>query len=137
MPFITKDTVEQATLGWLRELGYTSAYGPDFEPESARPARQSLDEAILLGRLRAALTRINTHIPSAASLDRQKDFAQARLSARLVGKGDGYCAGAGGVVGGGLGLRGISWNGRPATISSSRRSTPVTTREARIQKYTM
>ncbi len=65
MPKFTEDTVEQATLDWLRELGYTVAHGPDIEPESAHPARQSFDEAILLGRLRAALGRINTHIPPA------------------------------------------------------------------------
>ncbi len=55
MAKLIEDTVEQATLDWLRELGYTVAHGPDIEPESANPARQSFDEAILLGRLRAAL----------------------------------------------------------------------------------
>ena len=48
MPFITEDDVEQAALDWLRSLGYTVAYGPDIEPESANPARQSFDDAILL-----------------------------------------------------------------------------------------
>jgi type I restriction enzyme R subunit len=63
---ITESTVEQAALDWLHDLGYTVAHGPDVEPESANPARQSFDDIFLLARLRAALARINTHVPNAA-----------------------------------------------------------------------
>ena len=61
-----ESTVELAALDWLAELGYATAYGPDLEPEGTAQERASFDDVVLLGRLRAALGRINTHIPPAA-----------------------------------------------------------------------
>jgi len=61
-----EDTVEYAALGWLHELGYATAYGPNLEPEGPAQERESFDDVVLLGRLRRALTAINPHIPPAA-----------------------------------------------------------------------
>ncbi len=61
-----ESTVEQAALDWLRELGYRYAYGPDISPGGSAPERDSFVEVLLLGRLRAALGRINPRLPPAA-----------------------------------------------------------------------
>lgn len=63
MSQFTEDVVEQAALEWLRSLGYTTLYGGDIAPGEPSAERVSYDEVILLGRLRAALDRINIHIP--------------------------------------------------------------------------
>jgi len=57
--------IEQITLELLRdENGYAVAYGPDLL-EGASPER-TFTEAILKARLRAAIERLNPHIPAAA-----------------------------------------------------------------------
>ena len=65
MTGFSEDTVEQAALECLREVGYEVRYGPDVEPEAPGALREHFDEVVLTGRLRAALARINTHIPPA------------------------------------------------------------------------
>ena len=63
---ITEDTVEDAAMAWLEELRYETAFGPDISPGGARPERGSFGEVVLVGRLRAALRRINPHLPEEA-----------------------------------------------------------------------
>ena len=55
----TEDTVEQATLEWLTELGYTILYGPDIAPESTAPERENFQQVVLEERLRSAIERLN------------------------------------------------------------------------------
>lgn len=62
----TENIVELAALDWLRELGYTVVFGGNIAPGESAAERSSYDEVLLVGRLRAALERINTHIPHAA-----------------------------------------------------------------------
>ena len=69
MPKFSESTIELAALDWLREIGYTIASGPDLEPEGAAPERAAFDDVVLLGRLRAALARINPAVPAAARED--------------------------------------------------------------------
>lgn len=52
-------TLENSALGWLRELGYQTDFGPDLSPGGERPERESFAQVVLEGRLRAALRRIN------------------------------------------------------------------------------
>ncbi len=66
MPKFAESTIEEAALAWLRELGYATAYGPDLEPDGAAPERATFDDVVLQGRLRAALRRINPHVPAGA-----------------------------------------------------------------------
>jgi len=65
---LDESTVERAALQWLRELGYGYAHGPDISPGGSAPERASFTEVVLVGRLRAALERLNPHL-SAAALD--------------------------------------------------------------------
>lgn len=60
----TEDTVEQACLAWLRELGYEIIHGPEIAPGEPNQMRASYSDVILDEKLRAALVRINPHIPA-------------------------------------------------------------------------
>jgi type I restriction enzyme, R subunit len=66
MSIITEDHVEQACLSWLEELGYTVLYGPDIAPEGTAPERAAYDVVLLMGRLRAAVERLNPELPADA-----------------------------------------------------------------------
>ena len=69
MRFAESD-VEDAALSWFEDLGYTALYGPTLLPdESSSPERANESEIILIGRLRAALAKINPRVPSEALED--------------------------------------------------------------------
>jgi type I restriction enzyme R subunit len=59
MNSITEDTVEQAALGWLKELGYAYCHGTDIAPDGQSPERASNADVVLEARLREALQRLN------------------------------------------------------------------------------
>ena len=61
-----ENIVELAALDWLSELGYSVVFGGEIAPGEAAAERANYGEVLLLGRLRAALDRINAHIPPAA-----------------------------------------------------------------------
>src|SRR6266702_1058012 len=63
---ITESVVEEATLTWLKELGYTALNGPNIAPGEPSAERASYSDVVLAGRLRSALARINPDIPSDA-----------------------------------------------------------------------
>ncbi|KXV79767.1 DEAD/DEAH box helicase, partial [Acetobacter malorum] len=50
----------------LRECGYTIVWGPDIAPGGKKPERASLSDVILEKRLRAAIDRLNDHLPQAS-----------------------------------------------------------------------
>ncbi|MEO8600222.1 MAG: type I restriction endonuclease, partial [bacterium] len=66
---MTEDQLEQETLSWLADTGYTSVYGPDIAPDSATPERTSYQQVLLVGRLRDAINRLNPLIPLVARED--------------------------------------------------------------------
>lgn len=35
---MTEDQLEQETLGWLQDVGYTHRYGPDIAHDGSKPA---------------------------------------------------------------------------------------------------
>lgn len=51
--------VEEATLAWLSELGYSTANGLDIGPDGGKPERASYGDVLLVERLRAAIARLN------------------------------------------------------------------------------
>jgi len=69
MTSITEDTVEQAALGWLRELGYAYCTGPDIAPDGPSAERASNSDVVLEARLRDALRRLNPDANSDALED--------------------------------------------------------------------
>ncbi|MFZ2315821.1 MAG: type I restriction endonuclease subunit R [Gammaproteobacteria bacterium] len=72
---MTEDQLEQEMLGWLSEIGYTHIYGPDIACDGSSPERSNYQEVLLIGRLRAAIDRLNPGIPLAA---REDAFLQVR-----------------------------------------------------------
>ena len=54
-----ESVIEAAALDYLREIGYSTEFGPNLGPGGLAQERQSWDEVYLLGRLRAAGQRLN------------------------------------------------------------------------------
>ena len=59
MTTLNESTVELAALQYLRQLGYSTAFGPDIAVDGTAPERTSYGEVYLTARLREALVRIN------------------------------------------------------------------------------
>lgn len=80
---MTEDQLEQETLGWLGELGYTHIYGPDIAHDGDNPERGSYREVLLGMRLRAAVARLNPQIPPAAREDALRQVLELGLPVQL------------------------------------------------------
>jgi len=63
---LNESHIEEATLEWLGELGYTIGHGPDMAPGEAASERDSFSDVVLKGRLREAIHRLNPSIPEEA-----------------------------------------------------------------------
>ena len=66
---MTEDQLEQETLGWLSDTGYSQCYGLDIAPDGPAPERSSYSQVLLVGRLREAIDRLNPHVPPVARID--------------------------------------------------------------------
>ena len=66
---MTEDQLEQETLGWLAETGYSHRYGLDIAPDGPAPERSTYSQVLLVGRLREAISRLNPLVPLAARED--------------------------------------------------------------------
>ena len=66
---MTEDQLEQETLGWLAEVGYSHCYGLDIAPDGSTPERSSYNQVLLVARLREAIDRLNPHVPPVARID--------------------------------------------------------------------
>lgn len=66
MSNFNESVVEEATLDWLKGLGYSIKHGPDIAPEAVEAARENYGEVILESPLRAALKRLNPGLPAEA-----------------------------------------------------------------------
>jgi type I restriction enzyme, R subunit len=69
MPSFTENIVEQATLDWLEQLGYTTFNATEIAPDEPNPERQTYTDVVLIERLRNALLIINPQIPLEAIED--------------------------------------------------------------------
>lgn len=63
---MTEDQLEQETLSWLSELGYTVHSGYDIAHDGPNPQRTHYREVVLTSRLRTALQRLNPDVPNSA-----------------------------------------------------------------------
>lgn len=66
---LDESQAELVAVGYFRDLGYDYAFGPDIAPDGERPERGNYGQVVLLGRLRAALLRINPDVPGEAIED--------------------------------------------------------------------
>ena len=65
---MTEDQLEQETLGWLANVGYSQRYGLEIAPDGSTPERSSYSQVLLVGRLREAIDRLNPHLPAVARI---------------------------------------------------------------------
>lgn len=63
---IYESDIEETSLDWLAELGYTVLHGPDIAPDTPDAERSTYNEVILTRRLQDAVGRLNPNIPSDA-----------------------------------------------------------------------
>lgn len=63
---ITENIVELAALETLQELGWTYLHGSILAPDGVAPERRSNSDVILVGRLEAAIARLNPDAPEPA-----------------------------------------------------------------------
>ena len=66
MTTITESDIEEASLDWLADLGYTVLHGPNIAPDTPDAERSAYNEVILTRRLRNAVARLNPKIPADA-----------------------------------------------------------------------
>jgi len=66
---ITEDVVERAALDWFQGLGYEIVHGPEIAPGEPGAERSTYGDVVLADRLRAALARLNPHLPADALED--------------------------------------------------------------------
>jgi len=66
---MTEDQLEQETISWLSETGYSHRYGLDIAPDGTAPERSSYSQVLLVDRLREAIGRLNPLVPLVARED--------------------------------------------------------------------
>jgi type I restriction enzyme R subunit len=66
---LNESIVEDATLTWFGELGYTIGHGPHMAPGEAATERDTFGDVVLTGRLRDAIRRLNPTISEDACED--------------------------------------------------------------------
>src|ERR1700690_276963 len=64
--YLDEDAVEQYAIDLLKGLGYAYLHGPDIAPGGRHEERSSFKDAVLVGRLRSALARLNPNLPASA-----------------------------------------------------------------------
>jgi type I restriction enzyme R subunit len=80
---MTEDQLEQETLAWLQDVGYTCRSGYDIAPDGPTPERSSFSQALLPFRLREAIHKLNPGIPTAAREDAFKQVVDLGIPALL------------------------------------------------------
>jgi type I restriction enzyme R subunit len=73
---MTEDQLEQETLAWLVDVGYTHRYGPDIADDGPSPERATYRQVVLAGRLREAIDRLNPGVSAAARDDALKQVME-------------------------------------------------------------
>lgn len=70
--------VEEATLAWLEELGYSTANGLDIGPDGDKPERASYGDVLLIDRLRDAVAKLNPELDAESQGEALKLLTQAQ-----------------------------------------------------------
>ncbi len=80
---MTEDQLEQETLAWLADVGYTPLYGPELAPDGSMPERANYQQVLLVERLRGAIARLNPDMPRAAREDALQQVRDLGIPALL------------------------------------------------------
>ncbi|WP_353554994.1 type I restriction endonuclease subunit R [Paraburkholderia terrae] len=80
---MTEDQLEQETLGWLADVGFTCLFGPDLAPDGTSAERADYRQVLLVERLRSAIARLNPGIPLPAREDAMQRVQDLGIPALL------------------------------------------------------
>ena len=80
---MTEDQLEQETLSWLAEVGYTHLYGPTIAYDGESPERDNYRQVVLVERLRSAMAKLNPKVPLVAREDALKQVLELGLPVQL------------------------------------------------------
>ena len=80
---MTEDQLEQETIVWLQDVGYTHLYGPDIAHDGSRPERAGYRQVQLALRLREAIHKLNPGIPPNAREDALKQVMDLDIPSLL------------------------------------------------------
>ncbi len=80
---MTEDQLEQETLSWLADVGYSVLYGIDISPDGDNSERTNYQQVVLVERLRAAVNKLNPNIPVAAREDAIKQVVDLGIPVLL------------------------------------------------------
>jgi len=81
---MTEDQLEQETLSWLADVGYTPLNARDLDHLDPRLERGSTQEVLLVVELRAAIARLNPQVPASAQEDAFKQIRDIGSPALLA-----------------------------------------------------
>ena len=81
---INESIVENAALEWLAELGYAVGHGLDLAPGEPAAKRVSFSELLIVVRLREAIQRLNSAIPSHTLAALHDTLLPKQLSGQLI-----------------------------------------------------
>jgi len=82
-PF-AESVLEDAVLEWLGSIGYSAARGPTLAPGELLAERDDFREVLLVGRLRAALRRLNPDLPDAALIEAERQIMRPTSPALII-----------------------------------------------------
>lgn len=74
MTRITENIIEAFAIELLTKLGYDYVYAPEIAPDAESPERDTFGQVLLVGRLQAAVGRINPGIPADAQAEAIKEI---------------------------------------------------------------
>ena len=80
---MTEDQLEQETLSWLKDVGYTLLKGPEIAFDGLSPERGNYIQTYLPSRIRDAVNRLNPTIPAVAREDAIKQVHDLGIPALL------------------------------------------------------
>lgn len=80
---MTEDQLEQETLSWLAEVGYTHLYGPNIAHDGDSPERYNYRQVVLVERLRNAIAKLNPKVPLSAREDALKQVLELGMPVQL------------------------------------------------------
>ena len=65
MSFLNEEDLENISIEWFKDIGYSSVHGPNLAPDGQSSEREDFRQLTLTDRLRSALKKLNPEVPPA------------------------------------------------------------------------
>jgi type I restriction enzyme R subunit len=88
MPKLCESEIEKMAIEELQTLGYAYISGVDLAPDAPNPERNSYGDILLMGRLQAALSKLNPNIPADVIQGGARKLSRIATSNLLADKGE-------------------------------------------------